>query len=340
MDGATIDRASSWKGALTLADDGLITAYLLDGRGGGRVLDWKEVAAWSPDDGLVWVHLDYTHSNAQRWLREESGIGELVAESLLAEETRPHSLAMCDGLLVVLRGVNLNPGSDPEDMVSLRLWLESGRIITTRRRRLLSVDDLRAAIESGQGPTNLGDFLADVADRMMRRMAGVIEQVDDVVDDLEDQVVTAESHQLRPALALVRRQIICLRRYLAPQRETLARLQLERVEWLGELDRLRLREVADRTTRYIEDLDAARDRAAVTQEELGSRLSEQMDRRMYLLSIVAAVFLPLGFITGLLGINVGGIPGASAERGFAVVVVILIGLVALQLWLFRRRHWM
>jgi zinc transporter len=54
--------------------------------------------------------------------------------------------------------------------------------------------------------------------------------------------------------------------------------------------RARLREAADHTTRYIEDLDAARDRAAVTYEELSNRLAEQMNETMYRLSIVAAIF--------------------------------------------------
>ena len=69
------------------------------------------------------------------------------------------------------------------------------------------------------------------------------------------------------------------------------------------------------------------------------RLAEQMNRTMYLLSIVAAIFLPLGLITGLLGINVAGIPGSSTSGAFAVVVTMLIGLGALEFWLFRRWRW-
>ena len=65
----------------------------------------------------------------------------------------------------------------------------------------------------------------------------------------------------------------------------------------------------------IEELDAARDRAAVTQEELASRLAEQSNKRLYVLSVVAAVFLPLGLITGLLGVNLGGIPGTPGSVG-------------------------
>ena len=98
-------------------------------------------------------------------------------------------------------------------------------------------------------------------------------------------------------------------------------------------------EEADRVARYVEDLDAARERAAVTQEELDNRLAEQMNSRMYVLSLVAALFLPLGFLTGLLGINVGGIPLADDPMGFVEVVIILVVLVAIQVVIFMRKKW-
>jgi zinc transporter len=106
---------------------------------------------------------------------------------------------------------------------------------------------------------------------------------------------------------------------------------------------MRLREIADPMTRYVEDLDSARERTAVAQEELIGRLSEQMDKRMYLLyllSLVAAIFLPLGFITGLLGINVGGIPSAEYHWGFALVTLMIVILVVMQVVIFRAKKWM
>ncbi len=78
---------------------------------------------------------------------------------------------------------------------------------------------------------------------------------------------------------------------------------------MDELNRLRIREVADRQVRYVEDIDEVRERAAMAQEELLSRISEQMNERSYLFTVVATIFLPLNFFTGLIGINVGGTPG-------------------------------
>jgi zinc transporter len=204
----------------------------------------------------------------------------------------------------------------------------------------MAVEDLKEAIGRGLGPTSSSEFLVALCDRLLARMGGVLEELEDEVDALEEEVLDAESHQLRPKLAGLRRRAIAMRRYLAPQREALSRLMGERVAWLEEADRARLREITDRTSRYVEDLDSARDRAAVTQEELNSRLSEGMNQKMYVVALVAAIFLPLGLLTGLLGINVGGIPGAENRLSFAIVCVFLLGLAGLQVWALRRRHWL
>jgi zinc transporter len=179
-----------------------------------------------------------------------------------------------------------------------------------------------------------------VIDRIVDRIGDVVTEIDDQVDELEDTVLTAESYELRSQLAKIRRQIIGLRRYIAPQRDVLARLQNEPLEWLGDKAKWHLRELLERTARFVEDLDSARDRAAITQEELNNRLSEKMNKAMYTLSIVAAIFLPLSLLTGLLGINVGGIPGAENKWAFVMVVVMLIAAAAGLLVLFKKIKWL
>ena len=123
----------------TPMSDGLIYAFLLDGQGGGRLLSWQEAQSWQPGQGLLWLHFNYTEEDARQWLREGSGLDPLVTDALLAEDTRPRAAALRNGLLLSLRGVNHNPGADPEDMVSIRLWVTEERIISTRRRRSTSI---------------------------------------------------------------------------------------------------------------------------------------------------------------------------------------------------------
>ena len=242
-------------------------------------------------------------------------------------------------MLVILRGVNLNPGADPQDMVGVRVWLEPNRIVSLRHRRLMAVSDLRDAIEAGAGPTGPGDFLYRLSDRLIDRMGPVVDQLDDRVDELEDAVLTEHSAALRTKIGEIRREAISLRRYLAPQRDVMSRLPMEQASWLEAGHKAHLREIADRTLRYVEDLDAARERAAVTQDELNNRLADQMNRTMYLLTIVAAVLLPPSLITGLFGINVGGMPGVENIWAFTAVVLGLITIGVVEVILLRRLKW-
>lgn len=329
------------QGEQTMTDnDGLLYGYLLNGEGGGKRLDWDQVKQWQPQQGVLWMHLEYGDPVVQQWVLHESGLDEITAEALLAEETRPRCMLSATGLLLTLRGINPNPAADPEDLVAVRVWSDGKRIISTRRRRLQAASDLAQAIEKSIGPRSAGEFVEALTDSMAERMGDVVDGVSDEVDDLEEAVLTMESYELRPKIAELRRHAIGLRRYLAPQREAVSRLFNEKVEWLSEIDRMRLRESADRTMRLVEDLDMIRERAVVVQEELSSRLSEKMDRTMYVLSMVAAIFLPLGFLTGLLGINVGGIPGADYSGSFVIFSLILVLLVVIQIWLFKLKKWM
>ncbi len=319
--------------------EGLIMAYLLDGHGGGRPMGWQDIAQWKPADGPLWLHLDYTHPHVIKWVEQESGLDEVSAAALLADETRPRYTLMHDNLLAILRGVNLNPGADPEDMVAIRILANEQRIISCRKRRIAFEGDIQKMFAKGRGPENAGDLIAEIADLMVIHMSDIIEDLEGATDQLAEQVMSGTTRMLRSELADTKRAIIRIRRYLSPQREALVRLSNAEPAWLTARERAWLREVADRTTRYLEDLDSARDRATVTQEELSHRLSEQTEKRMYLLTIITTIFLPLGFVTGLLGINVGGIPGAENTTAFLIVCLLLLLVGVIELLLLKWRKW-
>ncbi len=319
---------------------GLLAAYHLNGDGSGIAIDWEAAQVKPEKAGFRWLHFDLTHADSQQWLYNESGLDETVCDALLADETRPRTAAFPDGVLVILRGVNMNPGADPEDMVSIRLWVEQDRVISTRRRRLLSVDALKADINNNLGPATPGELLVMLCGYLMSRMSSVIAELDERVDDLESAGLESSQYQIRNELSAIRREMISLRRYLAPQREAMNRLVNERNIILTEQHRGQLRESTDYLIRYIEDLDAMRERASLIQEELVNRMAEHMNQRMYILSLVAGIFLPLGFITGILGINVGGIPGTDNGLAFTYVLVLCALLIALGYLLFKRQKWL
>jgi zinc transporter len=323
----------------------LICAYRLDNTSRSEALDWPKIVSWTPNEGAIWVHLDAGHEDTEAWLREASGLDSFIVDGLLAEETRPRCDWYEDGTLLILRGVNLNPGAEPEDMVSIRIWIDEQRIISTRLQQLMAVEDLRKELTVGKGPRSTGQLVARLVANLTERMGPVIEDLSGQIDGLEDQLIRASGEgqsslrDMRGQLIELRSIAIHLRRYIAPQRDALNRLSQLDEDWLDKRSRGQIRETVDRVTRITEELDEVRERSAVVQDELLSRISQRMERTMYILTVVATIMLPLGFITGLLGINVDGIPGEETPWAFWAVCVSLVALVVLEVVCFRRLKW-
>lgn len=317
----------------------LIDAYRFDGQGGAEAVSWEDLDSPGHGGGFLWVHLHGAAEDTRAFLFDRSGMPAVAAEALLAGESRPRVTPFGDSVVVNLRGVNMNPGADPEDMVSIRIWSDGKRVVSVRRRRLMVLEDIREAIRRGRSPRTPSELLVTLADGMTVRMGDVITDLDEQVDDLEERVVAAQNQDLRLALGAIRREAIKLRRFIGPNREAIQRLVTEPVEWMDQTDRLRMREIADRVTRYVEELDTARERAAVIQDELSSRLAERLNNNTYVLSVIAAIFLPLGLLTGLLGINVGGMPGEDTVWAFWVVTGALFVFGGIGYWLLRRMRW-
>ncbi len=139
-------------------EEGLVFACILNGNGGAKSLTWDGIHTWSSEQGPLWIHLDRLGKDSQQWLLEKSDLSPIVAEALLEEETRPRLMILEDSVFMALRGVNLNPGADPEDMVSIRVYAEVNRVVTVRHRRLMTIQDIRSNLETNNGPKNIGDF--------------------------------------------------------------------------------------------------------------------------------------------------------------------------------------
>lgn len=314
-------------------------SYVLDRKGGRSTVDVDNIGEWTPEQGILWVHIDINDAASRDWLEEQSGLPARVTDALLATETRPRSHVGHTGSLVVLRGVNLNPGDDPEDMVAVRLWIEPDRIFSTRRRKLLSVQDIREALDEGEGPDTAGGFLTMLIASLADRIGDFVNDIEDRIGEIEDLGVVGDPLNLRQSITALRRQTAGVRRFLAPQRDALDRLYRDPGGLLNESEIQDLREEADRMTRYLEDIDLARERLVVLQEEMLALMAQEQNTRMYVLSVVAAIFLPLTFITGLLGMNVGGLPGLESPSGFNVsVITMAVAAVALLLF-FRWKKW-
>lgn len=321
----------------------LLHAFVLDGQGGARSIERAELDELQlTERESLWLHWDRSQPQAQRWLRECSGLDEFSCDLLLEENTRPRLLPLPDDeLLLFLRGINRNPGAEPEDMVSVRIFADARRVISLRLRPLRATEALIEDLQAGRGPKTPSELLLELARYLTERVDDLIAELSDVLDDEEDRLDGDERYRPDHGLMLqLRRRAASLRRFLAPQRDLYAQLARSRQPWFVEDDDDYWNELNNRLTRYLEELELVRERVSLVLEAESRRLSERMNRIMYRFSIITGLFLPLTFITGLLGINVGGIPGAESPFGFLIACGLTVALALGQLWLFRRWRWL
>ena len=286
---------------------------------------------------MSWVHLNRINPKAADYL---SSVDPLVRDALLQEDTRPRTTQFDDGLLIILRGVNYNEGAQPEDMIAVRIWATKTSVTTLAAWNIRAVNDLDALYREGEGPTTTGAFIAFLTNRLVERISPVILELDDDADSLEERMESDEPSQLAKEASKLRHAILSLRRYLLPQREAVAALLRDSAGLLSDKDSFLLRETVDDLLRINESLDTIRERLHVIYEQLAERRSTAMNDRLFVLAIVSAVFLPLSFFTGLLGVNVGGIPGADSSIAFTLLCGGMLLMAFLLLYIFRRLKWL
>jgi zinc transporter len=312
-------------------------AFVLSGPGAGKPLQaHDEIAAALKAPELAWLHMQADSPATEDWV--ESYLDYLdwpIRAALIADETRPRALAIENGLMLILRGINTNPGEDPEDMVSLRLWVDPARIVSLSRRPLYSVADLARETAEGHPPGRAGAFLCRLLSRIEDHIDDALDALETATDGLEEDILKGEELQLQGRMTEARQQVVNFRRHVAPQRDALAALAGMRFDWLTKSDRRSLHEAYDRMIRHVEELDAIRDRLALIRDEIANAQSERVNRKLYFLSVISAVFLPLGFLTGLMGINLAGMPGEQTDGAFWFFTGLLAAVVAVQILILR-----
>ncbi len=320
------------------ADQAFLWAYDIGADGTIVTVDQAAITTPVAPNTYRWVHLQSDESDAEQLL-DTLALPTSVADSLMALQTRPRVLPIKEGALIFLRGINANPGADPDDMVSLRLWLTPTLMVTARRqnRRLMSVQDTREMIESGDAPATTAELLVTLLTRIADRIHDKIEDIDEQLAQYE--TADALNKQDRQQLAMLRRQTAIIRRHLAPQRDALDTL-IRLPNLINDSLIFELRDQADRMTRYVEDLDLARERSLVLQDELRNQIADQQGIRMYVLSMITAIFLPLSFLTGVFGMNVAGLPGTEAPDAFTTLMMAMGGIAVVMLIAMLWKRWL
>lgn len=260
---------------------------------------------------------------------------------MLAEETRPRVFHGKRGVVCILRGINMNPNSDPEDMVAMRIWSDGKKIITVRQRRLITPRDVLGQLLTEEtGPRTVSELFERLIARMIDRMSGTVSSFEEQIDDLETHLDISNAAKLRRKISDIGQNAVSLRKYMAPQREALTSLLVEPPLWLEEYSKMNLRDTTDRLVKYIEELETAREKLLVIKDDITNQIAESSNKTLYMLAILSGIFLPFAFLTGLLGINIGGMPGVDSPYAFWIFCFSMIVMLVFEIILFRKLKWL
>jgi magnesium transporter len=158
------------------------------------------------------------------------------------------------------------------------------------------------------------------------------------LDDLEDEAAANPRPELLSRIAASKRDLLTLRRVASPQREVIAQLTRGEVPFIKESTRVYLRDVLDHLNRHVESLELYRDLVLGARDIYMSSISNNLNQIMKTLTIISVIALPMTVVTGFFGMNFDE-PLFHDHRVFIGAMAVMIGAIAVMLWLFHRRRW-
>lgn len=287
--------------------------------------------------GAQWLHLCAHNAASRRFLLEEVGLRPASVDAMLSEESRPRAVVDGTQLLLALRCPAAVAG-DEADLVSLRVWTDGDLIVTARRRDSLAMTRLEEAFDRGRKKiTSAGELLCALIANVTMDVLELVETLEDRIENIEEGFALGQAQTVCHKLVGVRLPTARLRRYMYPQERAVLFLLGSHLPWLSEKVTEEIRETHDKILVTIEALRDVSERGVILIDELARLHDTELNDSAYLFSVAAAIFLPLSFFTGLLGVNVGGIPGVNTPYGFLVVTILCVLTGVALLAIFRRR---
>ncbi|MBS0638302.1 MAG: CorA family divalent cation transporter [Acetobacteraceae bacterium] len=284
-----------------------------------------------------WWHYDLVNGQARRALEHHPALPEFAQSILLGTDETPRILED-DGVIAGVMPAFARTGDAEEFTVSAwHFALAQHALITGRRSASRSLVHMWEAVRRGDGPTGPGDLVercivdfARAARSHLATLAAKLEPIEDVLLEPRDSAGLAD---IGRKLGAVRREATRLQRVLTPLARTLDDEDEELPLWAGLTEHnisLRLVNAA------LDDIAALNDRARSLQDELTTRLTEETNRRLYIVSVVTTLIVPGTFITGFFGMNTGGMlwAGEGMRYGTLYATMLCVGaILATMLWL-------
>jgi magnesium transporter len=278
-----------------------------------------------PDGGTLWVDLDVSDAAQAALLTDLFRFHPLAVEDARNASSRVKAEEYPGFLLVIARVVSFRDSTpDPYDLetANLTLFLTERAVVTAHLETLPAVHALVDRIEGNpdlleRGPARVAHQVLDLA---VDAYFPVLDQLDEFVDDMEQRVFGHFDDQLLHEIFQVKRLVISLRRYLAPQRDVLSQLTNRPSRFLPPEAQLYYRDVYDHMLRITDALDSYRDLLSSTLDSYLSQVSNRLGGVTKGLAVFGALSIPFVVIAGVYGMNFEHIPLARHPYGFEILV--------------------
>lgn len=302
-------------------------------------------SAVAATDGMVWIDLDVSLPQEAALLKDVFHFHPLAIE----DAGNPSSRVKVDEypafLVVVARVVSFcETTPDPYDLetANLTVFVTERIIVTTHMERLPVIDALVKRVRDNphlleRGPARMAHLVLDVA---VDAYFPVLDQLDEFVDQLEQRVFGQFDETLLKEIFKVKRLVISLRRYLAPQREVLSALTMRPSRFLPQDAQLYFRDVYDHMLRITDALDSYRDLLSSTLDSYLTQVSNRLGSVSKGLALVGALSVPFVVVAGVYGMNFDRIPLSHHPHGFEIMVAIQLGLGAVLVLVLKRLKWL
>jgi magnesium transporter len=308
-----------------------------------EVQDMESLGMPMGPDHTQWVNIIGLSDEAQiSALGKITGLSNLVVEDIVNPEQRPKVDEYPDYIFVVLKMLYPD-GSAKIIREHVAMVLKQGRVFVYQEVEADVFEGVRVRIEkhSGRIRTRGSDYLLfALIDALIDNYFLILEMIDGQIDQLEAEIYSNPSAETAAKIQQLRKDVITIRRWMAPGRELITRLIESESELISRDTKLFLRDALDHATEITETLHIQREMAFSLMEIYMSNVSNKMNEVMKVLTIIATIFIPLTFIAGIYGMNFRNMPELEWEYGYfgilGIMVVVVIGLIRF----FRTRGWL
>ncbi len=297
----------------------------------------KIETAHKSGEGLLWIDIEGDDKDDISLMSDIFHFHQLAIDDCLGERINPPKVdEFGDYIFVILHGINYSIESDIVDTSQLELFIGPNFVVSHHTFPILSTQEVRRLVEDSGRPMNRGtDFLAhEIADALIDNVLPTIDTMNDVADDIEEEAIHNPRKTTLEAILKLKRSTMKLHRVMAPQRDILNRLSRREFHIITEDAQIYFRDIYDHLVR-IEDLNQGiRDRTDNALSTYMSSVANRQNETMKVLSIVAAIFLPLSLLAGIYGMNFEYMPELSFHWGyFAVLGLMGVVIISVLCWL-------